>query len=118
METQKVNGRYCLGMSKRHINRVSQGPCLPSSAQSPVKARTPDTYFKGIPTLGSFQHTYMSTQMPCHIHMSRHPPLGKQVTVCKLLEATKICFGGEPEQTRNNFASGHRWLSFSAYNGH
>ena len=35
----------------------------------------------------------MSTQTSSHLHMSRHHPVGKQVTVCKLSEATKICFG-------------------------
>lgn len=27
--------------------------------------------------------------------MSRHPLVGKQVTICKQLEVTMICFGGE-----------------------
>lgn len=63
-------------------------------------------------------HVSVHTDILSRTHPLSHPLLGKQVTICKSLEATKICFGGGCEQTRNSFASGHRWLSSSAYNRH
>lgn len=101
---------------KRRALKTSAGGRHPEEL-SPQPAPPNHPFQKYIDSVYS-THTYVSTQIPSHILMSRHPLLGKQVTICKSLEATKICFGGGYEQTRNNFASGHRWLSSSAYNRH
>lgn len=42
----------------------------------------PKTPFSKIYQLCS-EHTYVSTQIPSHIGMWRHPLVGKQVTICK-----------------------------------